>query len=323
MSPRVSFVIPVRNDAARLRECLASIRRNSVQPHEILVVDNGSSDGSADVAREAGAKVIVSTQGPVSRLRNLAAAEATGDVLAFVDADHIIDPGWIAAAAETLRTPAVGGVGAPCVAPRPGTWVQQAYDRFRAHDPGVREVEWLGSGNLAVRADVFRTLNGFDEALHTCEDVDLCNRIRAAGFTLLADGRMGNTHLGDPATLEALFKGELWRGRDNIRVTLRGPLTPRSLPSLVIPIANLAFLALVVAGLVVAPFGYGWLALAGLAGFAATVALRAARMSVHQGTSALAQLPANIAVAATYELARAVSLVTRATHGTRHPGDGR
>ena len=49
---------------------------------------------------------------------------------------------------------------------------------------------------------------------------------------------MRNVHFGDPATLWDLFRGELWRGRDNLRISLRGPLTWRGLPSVVIPIVD-------------------------------------------------------------------------------------
>jgi len=73
----VSFIVPVRNDAARLQRCLVSIARNGTAGlSEILVVDNGSTDDSVAVARAAGAKVIVVPEGRVARLRNEGSIEA-------------------------------------------------------------------------------------------------------------------------------------------------------------------------------------------------------------------------------------------------------
>src|SRR5437867_1161912 len=95
-NPRVSFIVPVRNDAARLETCLRSILGNGLpaDAFEIVVADNGSSDNSVNVARREGAEVIVVAGVRVSELRNVAARRATGDILAFVDADNEIVPSW-------------------------------------------------------------------------------------------------------------------------------------------------------------------------------------------------------------------------------------
>jgi glycosyltransferase involved in cell wall biosynthesis len=232
-SPTVSFIIPVRNDAKRLESCLRSIQANSFSGTriEVVVVDNGSTDGSADVARKLGALVIESGSSCVAELRNLGAAQSAGEILAFVDADHEISAAWVRAAMETLRAPSVAAAGALCHAPIDGTWVQRAYGLLRGLPKGSQDVEWLGSGNLVVRRTVFQAVGGFDTALITCEDVDLCQRLIARGGRIVAVDAMVNVHYGDPRSLRALFRGELWRGRDNLRVTLRGPLTWRALPS--------------------------------------------------------------------------------------------
>src|SRR5205814_5569345 len=85
----------------------------------------------------------------------------------------------------------------------------------------------------------FEAVGAFDVSLETCEDVDLCNRLRAAGYRIVSDSRLRNIHHGDPRTLWDLFEGEIWRGRDNLRVSLRGPFTWRALPGVLIPVVNL------------------------------------------------------------------------------------
>src|SRR5262249_52970008 len=158
---------------------------------------------------------------------------------------------------------------------------QRAYDRFRLHRRGIHEVDWLGSGNLAVRRDAFLRVGGFDTSLETCEDVDLCNRLRAAGYRLVSDDRMRSIHFGDPSTLGELFRGELWRGRDNVRTTIRGPLTLRSLPSLAVPVANLLLLTIGLIGASAAPWlGPGALLWAA-GGIAFLSACQSARMTLN------------------------------------------
>src|SRR5262245_25401524 len=104
----LSVVIPVKNDATRLRACLASIATvaGSASP-EVIVADNGSSDDSPAVASAAGARVMTVPDVPVGELRNIAARSASGAVLAFIDADHELKPGWFEAATDTFRDPSV------------------------------------------------------------------------------------------------------------------------------------------------------------------------------------------------------------------------
>src|SRR6185503_19375540 len=94
-----------------------------------------------------------------------------------------------------------------------------------------------------VRHAAFDEVGGLDSTLQTCEDVDLCRKLRGRGYTLLSDKRMKNVHHGDPRSLRQVFFGEMWRGRDNVRVSFRRPLSPRTLVSAALPVANLAALA--------------------------------------------------------------------------------
>ena len=314
--PAITFIIPVRNDEARLAQCLASIARNPHEACETLVIDNGSIDGSVTVARRAGATVLEMPHATVAEMRNAGAKAAKGALLAFVDADHVLDSGWVTAALDVLEDRDITATGAPYTSPGDANWLQRAYGRLRPELKGSVPVDWLGSGNLIVRAEAFDRVGGFDTSLETCEDVDLCNRLRLRGFRLIADERLRSVHLGDPSTVRAVFFGELWRGRDNVRVTLRGPLSLRALPSLLIPIWNLAALALVAVGLVLCPWTGGLLVVAAASALVLTIALRFWRL-LPRGAWAAADLLGAGAVAATYEIARAVALVARATHRTR------
>jgi hypothetical protein len=223
---------------------------------------------------------------------------------------------WVAAARAVFEAPDIAAAGALCHPPEQGTWVQRAYGILRGVPRGVQDVEWLGSGNLAVRHRAFDALGGFDTSLTTCEDVDLCNRIRAAGHRIVSCADMKNVHYGDPDTLWNVFKGELWRGRDNLRVTLRGPLTVRALPSMLIPVVDLAAGAAAVVGLVAAATGAesGWpLLAAALVVIGAGTALRAVRALAKSRPSLRHAVQVTV-VALVYDLARACALVARAPH---------
>ena len=320
--PRISVVIPVRNDATRLERCLISIRQNEYPSEliEIIVADNGSIDGSPAVARQFGARVLDLPRVNVARLRNEATRQATGEIIAFIDADHEIDRRWFISAADVLSDESVFAVGASPCSPPGGTWVQRQYDALRGPTRRQSDTYWLGSGNLAIPRGAFMAAGGFDESLETCEDVDLCRRLRNAGGRLLADERLRSIHFGDPETLWALLRGELWRGRDNIRVSLRPPVAIRALPSVVIPVADLVFLFLLVAGLFVPAVGFR-VAVVGAMGFLGLAFLRTAKILANlEGRTAI-DLHRAFMVAASYDLGRSFAVLTRASHGIRRVRD--
>jgi GT2 family glycosyltransferase len=314
-SPALTFVIPVRDDADRLARCLDSIRAaTGAHAIRVLVADNGSTDDTAARARSRGAEVISIPDRKVGAVRNEAARLAGDGVLAFVDSDHEIGRGWVDAAVDVMRGERVGAAGCACRTPPGATWVQRIYDALRDRPAGRRDVEWLGAGNLLVRGDVFASLGGFDASLDACEDVDLCNRLRAAGWRVVSDDRLENIHYGDPATLGRLFRSELWRGRDNLRVTLRGPWTLRALPSVAFPVANLAALALLLVSPLLAPSLGPVAVVAPVFVLTATIALRSLRILAAIERPAWLDPLRALAVGAAYELARALALLGRARH---------
>lgn len=309
----VTFVIPVRNDARRLARCLSAVRRElGGAPGRIVVVDNGSVDDSADVARAAGARVVAAPAVPVAAARNRGVdAEAAGDVLAFVDADHELLPGWFAALRAAMARPEVWGAAAAYHGPPTPTPTQRWYDAIRGRTI-EGPIEWAGAGNLALRREAFERVGGFNEGLEACEDVDLCFRIRQAGGTLWGAPGMASVHHGDPASLGHLFRGELWRGRDNIRVSLRGPKDLRSLLSMALPVVHLLAAPL---ALGLALSGWPRLALAGaLATWLGPATLRTVMLWRRQPARDAGDAWHAWAVCLTYDAARALALVWHVGH---------
>src|SRR5690349_22343417 len=116
----LSVIVPARNAAAHLDRCL---RRLSVvgqgKGHrlEVIVVDNGSTDATASIAAQHGARVIHAPGMRVGACRNAGARHAQGDLIGFVDADNEVDAGWAGACVRVLENPAVGLAGYPYRAP--------------------------------------------------------------------------------------------------------------------------------------------------------------------------------------------------------------
>ena len=319
MTPRLSVVVPVRNGAESLGRCLASIARAAAVAGggvEVIVADNGSVDGSPRVARDHHARVISVPGVRVSVVRNRAARTSDAPIVAFVDADHEVGPGWVKAALAALADPGVVAAGSDYLPPPRPTWVQQTYDALRAHAPGRRDVEWLPSGNLAIRRAALLRTGGFDETLETCEDVDLCRRLTALG-RIVSDDRMASVHHGDPATLGAVFLGELWRGRDNVRVSLRAPRSTRSLLTAVQPVATVAGAAALLTAAVARP-SLAPRVLPALAGFVLLAsAPRVVLMWRRAGGVGWTRRLQCAALALTFDLGRAAALVVRAGHRVR------
>lgn len=190
-APEVSVIIPAYNAAATLRAQLDALAAQvGAPPFEVLVSDNGSRDATAAIAREYSALPTVTVvdssarRGP-SAARNTGAAQARGSLLAFCDADDVVTAGWLAGMRRALETAdAVAG----------------AFEHRHLNSERAAAVSWNtdipirlasrpglpagASSNLAIRAHVFDALGGFDEALATCEDIDLCWRLQDAGYSM-------------------------------------------------------------------------------------------------------------------------------------------
>lgn len=299
-------MVPVRDREQQLACCLRAIRRSAgVIDHEVVVVDDDSRDASRSVAIASGARVVVAGGQPLGELRNLGARAANGDVLAFVDSDVLLTDGWAAAALDALACEGAAVAGAPCTAPADGNWIQRTYDLLRGRAAQRRSVRWLPAGALAVRRDAFGQIGGFDAGLSSCEDVDLCRRLRARGRRIVYDPALASVHCDDPRTLRAVFSAEVKRGAANSRVSVRRH-AGGEIPSLLVSIAVLALLLLLAPALAASLRGERLPLYAVTTVLLVLVGMRASRMARVGGWR---RLPAALVVGSVYELGRAVGLV--------------
>ena len=188
---KVSVVVPVHNGGQAFRRCLASLQAADPAPWEIVVVADGDSDGSWQVAEQAGARVLRLPQaGGPARARNRGAREASGEVVWFVDADVTIPPdgvGRVAAAfAAALGLDAL--FGSYDDEPSEPNFLSQYKNLLHhyVHQTSAEEAWTFWSGCGAVRRETFLALGGFDESYRRpcIEDIELGYRLRAAGHRI-------------------------------------------------------------------------------------------------------------------------------------------
>jgi GT2 family glycosyltransferase len=267
-SPLVSIVIPARNEARHLARVFAALAALDYprDRREVILVDNGSDDDTAAIAKRHGARVIPAPGVNVGEVRNLGARAALGEVIAFLDADCLAGPLWLRTAVALLDQPQVGAVGGNCTVGSEGNWVQQAWvvePRDATVDAGT-----LATASFILRRRLFEELGGFDPALGAGEDDDLSQRIRAAGYRLQRAAECSVVHLGYPDTLGGVMRRQLWHGRSQLHGVLSDPML------LLTHLFALLLFMLVPAGLLWDAPGA---ALAGAAGTAACAALPALR----------------------------------------------
>lgn len=201
-SPRVSIVIPTHNGAATLAACLQSLHASSLLPHEIIVVDDASSDHSAEIARQFQCRVIrVDENIGAARAKNRGAAEATGEILFFTDDDVIISREALARVVRDLNDGRVVGVVGLLDREIPfrdlasnlkNLWMRFTYARLPREGIGVFYTSFA-----AIRRAVFLQLGGFDEnyrGASIAEDTEFGQRAWSAGHLLLLDPRVTVTH---------------------------------------------------------------------------------------------------------------------------------
>lgn len=213
----ISVIIPVLNEEVVIRQCLASLTRQdlSQRAFEVIVIDNGSADHTLDVVRSFMSTlpltVLEKPRCTISELRNTGASAAKGAHLAFLDSDCVAPPQWLRSALKLASASDGGVVGAFYTVPENSSWVARAW---YADLPKFRKgaVSYVPAGTLILSRRVFLEVGGFDPAIPTSEDFELCQRVARAGFSVRAFPELTTIHLGTPQTLSGFYRKQLWHG---------------------------------------------------------------------------------------------------------------
>src|ERR1017187_2123796 len=188
MGDTVSVVIPVYNGAHDLELCLSALGSSKTQPMECIVVDDGSTDNSAEVAARFGVKVLSTNgRGGPAGARNLGAKAALGEILLFLDSDCVVDPETLTKIhAEFSRDPELDAVmGSYDRSPSEPNFVSQYRNLMHCfvHHNSNREAHTFWAGCGAIRRQLFLEFGGFDEHYRSpaIEDIELGYRLAEAG----------------------------------------------------------------------------------------------------------------------------------------------
>lgn len=200
-----SVVIPTYNRQATLLRGLAAATTLDHPDYEVIVVDDGCTDGSIAAARSAFPSVRYlpcarNTGEPSARNRGIAAAR--GEIIAFTDDDCIAPPDWLRRHAQYYTDPDIAAVGGPQVCRHPNFFERFDTVRYavKFHAAvqiisSVEKFEHLITGNMSVRRAVIERVGPFDERFATGCDSDFIRRLSQAGYRFVRDGSIQVEHL--------------------------------------------------------------------------------------------------------------------------------
>ncbi len=199
-APRVSVVIPVYNAEETLGRCLASMAQEGLEGVEVIVVDDGSTDASPEIAKRfAEVRFVQQANAGPSVARNRGLGLARGALVAFTDSDCIAAPDWLEKLAAHLDDPAVLAVGGSQHCPDDATEFMQDVHGVLSmmgflggYTKSAETVQTTGhnpSCNSLYRREQLRELGGFRAGMFPGEDVDLDHRLehRHPGGRILYD----------------------------------------------------------------------------------------------------------------------------------------
>ncbi|MDR4514027.1 glycosyltransferase [Nitrosomonas sp.] len=190
----LSIIIPAFNEARLILQCLDSVSKSlaaNQRPgfkYEIIVVDNNSTDDTAKLARNAGARVVFEPINQIGRARNAGAASAGGDWFLFVDADSLLNQDMIADILKMIDSGQYVGCGSVMRMPDSPWWGTLILKVWTVISVTFR---WASGALVVCRADAFRDVGGFSQDLYAADEIDLSRLLKQWGrkrrlkFTIL------------------------------------------------------------------------------------------------------------------------------------------
>lgn len=313
----ISFIIPALNEEVHINGVLASIREHvdGCYQYEVILIDNGSSDRTVEIARKNGAICFDSPGCTISYMRNLGALEATSDIFVFLDADVYLGKDWggrIGSVLERLHcqphilTGSIYGISGD------NNWIEKAWFAPRTT---AKHINYINGGHLIIHRSLFAKVGGFDCELETGEDYEFCVRARKTGALIENDPELKVVHAGYPKDLKRFFLRERWHARGDYK-SLKA--LGSSKPALV-SLANLCLAGACIFGMVITQ---SWLAISSAYLFLlAGVSLAA---SIHRGQCNYQPgFWSNVLLYMVYFTARTVSMVDVVIQGIVKKGPRR
>jgi len=196
---KLAAIIPARNAAATLAQCLDALIAQISDDEEVIVVDDCSTDDTCEIAARFDLKLVKMPghMGP-SAARNRGAELTCAPLLFFLDADVVLAPGALARAEKTMMRPEVGAVigsydDDPAASSTISRFKNLAHHHFHQRSREEATTFWGACG--LVRRDLFLAAGGFDDERRTVEDIELGYRLVARGVRIVLDPQLQVKHL--------------------------------------------------------------------------------------------------------------------------------
>jgi glycosyltransferase involved in cell wall biosynthesis len=204
--PLVSVIIPTKNSGWFVEKCLHSIMGQTYRNIEVIVVDNHSTDETADICARFGVRMIVAGN-ERSRQTNVGVDAAKGEIVWRTDSDCVFDPMLVFEAVRKIQ----GGFDAVTVRgtsdPSTSYWAN-----VRRIEREILDLDWQRLAPCFFKKTAFQKVGGFNETLNALEESDLRNRLIRAGFKI---GKIdsGCYHMGEPESISEIVAKYIYYGR--------------------------------------------------------------------------------------------------------------
>jgi cellulose synthase/poly-beta-1,6-N-acetylglucosamine synthase-like glycosyltransferase len=249
--PRVSIIIPVKNEERTIEKCLRSLQVLNYPDYEIIVVNDGSTDGTGALLSQFPAVTVITTEGiGPAAARNLALERSNTDYVAFTDGDCIIHPEWLNELLAHFTDATVMGVGGDQLCPADEKpFGKQVHDflnllafssDYLKTKKSLMPVKHNPTCNMMYRKQAFEIQQGFKQDLWPCEDLEFDYRLITAGYTLIFNPGAIVYHYR-PHTLKGFSRMHFRYGRAHAKLVLKYGL-----------MAKIHYIPLVLLGLAVA-----------------------------------------------------------------------
>ena len=217
MTTELSIIIPAYNEADYIESLIGSIK-DSVKhiQFEIIVIDNGSKDNTAQIAKDAGATVYLTSKNTVSKARNIGFDKANSGILAFLDADVRITPKWgeeIIKIIPGLRSEHIL-TGARYLIPENPGWIE----KYWFEPLSKKDVSYINGGNLILSKNTFEIIGGFNDKLITAEDYEFSTRAASKGVSIINNTNLEAIHDGYPKIFIIFAKENFGMAKVTVKV---------------------------------------------------------------------------------------------------------
>ncbi|HMA26964.1 MAG TPA: glycosyltransferase [Solirubrobacterales bacterium] len=212
--PFVSVIVPVRDGEFTIDDCLEAILATDYPDarREILAVDNGSTDGTAALIQSRPVRYLREERRGVSNARNRGIAESRGEILAFVDADCIVEPQWLTELVRPFEDPEVGGVAGDLKHIPPETPAERQAVRLLGNWQRFAfssEPPYAVTANAAYRREVLARIGPFGPDMTRAQDVELGLRFQELSDRRLAFAERATARHRNRATQIGFFRQQL------------------------------------------------------------------------------------------------------------------